>query len=182
MSEPYPQAWAPPAKSNDGVDTIPLGRFANHGTTNQEKVEAPTFSSFLFNRELEGFDIDNLVISKADESGRVLRIQPYVGDVGLDESRVLVAEHRQGKPLRWIEVSDKRYINAYDVTASLFLTGGAFMPLAEWTRYGLVIAEDGSLLVHLEEKALIDFFYFFPVPVTDQVWLRFPAWQPVENP
>ena len=180
-SEPYPEAWASPKQAAASADVLPLGRFSNHGTTNKEKVDAPTFSSLLFNRELEGFAIDNLVISQADDSGTVLRIHPHVGDIGLQESRFLVAERREGKPLRWVEVSDPRYVNAYDVTASLFMTGGAFMPLAEWTRYGLLLAEDGSLLVHLEEKALVDFFYFFPVPITDEIWLRFPVWQAEED-
>ncbi len=132
----------------------------------------------MFERELEGFDIDNIVISPADDAGNTLLVQPRVGDTALKENRLMVADRTKGGANQWAVTGDVSIVAGYAVIPSAVWTGGMILPLAEWTRFELIAAQDGALLIKLEEKALIDFFYFFPVPITDEIWLRYPWYHP----
>lgn len=174
---PYPENWSPPQRMPDSGLVVPTGLFANHGTSNDAKLNAPTLSAVLFENRLEGFDIDNIRIGLSG-NGEELLIKPLVGSIELEAGLVLISGRKKGHPDRWILKSSKEYAGADIVAASVLYTGGLFMPLAAWRNYSFQLAEDGSLLIHLKKRELVDFFYFFPFTLTDEVWLRYPSFDP----
>lgn len=174
---PYPDDWSSPQKKSDTGWVVPTGLFSNQGISNDAKLKAPTLSSVLFENRLEGFDIDNVRFSLSRD-GEELLIKPLVGSIELEAQLILVSGREKGHPDRWFLKSSKEYADASVATASVLYTGGMFMPLAAWRNYSFQLAEDGSLLIHLKERELVDFFYFFPVTMSDELWLRYPPFAP----
>lgn len=176
-SRPTSKEWAVSAMGNGDALVAPIGRFANHGESSVESIKAPTLSALLFDDLLEGFEIDNVRFAEGEPTRQQVLIMPHVGEIALKEKRLFEAEKRKDGTTVWTTKTKVSYVDGYGVTASVLWTGGALMPLAEWKRYHFHVAEDGALMVHLKKKELVNFFYLFPIPFTDEIWIRYPAYQ-----
>lgn len=171
-----PEDWKLSETKAEAVELV--GRFVNVGTSSDPKVEAPRLSELIFEGKVEGFEVDSIDFLGTDQVGRLL-IQPLVGEIPIPMRRFLDAERRKGEWV-WTAKTETSYADGYVVTASVLWTGGMMVPLASWVRYRFHLDEDGSLLVHFKQKDIIDFFLFFPVPFSKELWLRYPAFSKSE--
>ena len=174
-TRPAPESWSIPEAARHAA--TPSGHFANQGESSHPTLKAPTLSALLFDNLLEGFDIDNIRFVPNPANDRLL-IKPQVQSNPLREERILEAIPQKDGSIAWTAKTPIAYTDGYTATTSILWTGGTIMPIVMWTRYRFYLDPQGNLLVHLTDKEIVNFFYLFPVPFKQELWLRYPAFIP----
>lgn len=180
----YPVDWPLPMTSTDGTCPLPVGRFANTGTSNSPDHQTPPLAAILFEDKLAGFPVESIDIRHQPEADRLL-IRGVLAGVELKQQATIVPTGELCESL-WQGTTPTGSVNATLRTEAVLYTGGLLLPLSEKNLFSLHLAEDGSLLVRLDVRGTALFSLLIPFTLKDEYWLRFTPYpsgsQQIESP